>query len=189
MTGSSARRIPLRPSSPGRTRAGAVPGLFTWSFLVWVLLSWTATAEQLLTGVAISLATAWALSPLGPVPGPWHLLRPSVLWQVMRLAGRVARGMVTANVRLAAQIWSPDPSPRSGMVLAWTETSTDGHLAATGLLSSLVVDNQLVDVAAADHEMQYHAVRVPAATPVAVRARVNGPVEDRLPRPRSRGGA
>jgi multicomponent Na+:H+ antiporter subunit E len=67
------------------------------------------------------------------------------------------------------------------MVIARTTTGSAPQLAAAGLLSSLVVDNQLVDVAAADHEMQYHAVRVPGTTPDAVRERVNGPIEDRLP--------
>lgn len=181
MTGSTAD--PARARRPARAGmlARGVPGLFAWCFLVWLLLSWTATAEQLLTGAAISVAAAVALSPLGPVRGPWHVLRPRVLWPLLRLAGTVARGVVTANVRLAAHIWAPHPSPPSGMVVARTAATSDTQLAATGLLSSLVVDNQLVDVAAAGHELQYHAVTVPGTTPDTVRERVNGPIEDRMP--------
>ncbi len=45
-------------------------GLFCWAFGVWVLLTWTLTAEQLLFGAVVALAVALALAPLGEVAGP-----------------------------------------------------------------------------------------------------------------------
>ena len=45
-------------------------GLFCWAFGVWVLLTWTLTAEQLLIGAVVALAVAVALAPLGEVAGP-----------------------------------------------------------------------------------------------------------------------
>ena len=54
-------------------------GLWCWAYLVWALLTWTLTIEQVLFGVLIAAAVAVALAPLGEVPGPWRLLRPRAL--------------------------------------------------------------------------------------------------------------
>lgn len=171
-----------RPTLPRRgsrrvAYAGRVVALAAWCFLVWVLLTWTRTAEQLLFGAAISLAVAVALAPLGPVPGPWRLLRPRVFVAVTRLAGLAAIRIVVANVKLAARIWAPSRPLRSGMVIVPTAMRSDGGLAAVGLVTSLIVDNQVVDVDRRTGRMQYHAVNVPDGGPQAARAVINGPVE------------
>jgi len=54
-------------------------GLWCWAYLVWVLLTWTLTVEQLLFGAVVAIAVALALAPLGEVAGPWRLLRPRAL--------------------------------------------------------------------------------------------------------------
>jgi hypothetical protein len=53
-----------------------VVSLFCWAELTWTLLSFTATVEQIAAGAAVSLTAALACAPLGPVAGPWCLLRP-----------------------------------------------------------------------------------------------------------------
>jgi multicomponent Na+:H+ antiporter subunit E len=63
------------------------------------------------------------------------------------------------------------------MVIAATEAETDGALTAVGLLTSLVVDNQLVDLDRPRRLLQYHAVVVPPGGPDEVRAAINGPIE------------
>ena len=50
--------------------------LFCWSYAIWVLLTWTRTAEQLLFGAGIAAAVAVGLAPLGEVARPWRLLTP-----------------------------------------------------------------------------------------------------------------
>jgi multicomponent Na+:H+ antiporter subunit E len=65
-------------------------------------------------------------------------------------------------------------------VIAPTRERTDGGLAAVGVISSLIVDNQIVDLDARAHELQYHAVAVPDGGAEKVRQKVNGPVEDLL---------
>ena len=155
-------------------------GLFCWAFAVWVLLTWTLTAEQLIFGAVVAAMVALALTPLGNVAGPWRLLRPRAfaggIWLVIAAAGRV----LVANLRLSRRIWDPRRPLSSGMVITPTRERPDWGLTAVGLISSLIVDNQLVDLDRRAHELQYHAVAVPEGGPEHVREQVNGPIEDLL---------
>jgi multicomponent Na+:H+ antiporter subunit E len=175
--------MPAKPSSqrmPFPQVLSRLIGLWCWAYLVWVLLTWTLTVEQLLFGAAIALAVAVALAPLGEVAGPWRLLRPRALaggvWLLVAAAGRV----LLANLRLARRIWDPHRPLASGMVITPTRERQDWGLAAVGVISSLIVDNQITDLDARAHELQYHAVAVPEGDAERVRAQVNGPVEDLL---------
>ena len=140
-------------------RAGAI---FCWAFFIWVLLTWTLTAEQLLFGVLVAATAAVALAPLGSAAGPWLLLDPrrlaGAIWLLAATGGRI----VTSNVRLARRIWNPRRPLTSGMVIAETQQRTAGGLTAVGLMTSVVVDNQLVDLDPSRGQLQYHAVAVPA---------------------------
>jgi multicomponent Na+:H+ antiporter subunit E len=175
--------MPAEPESqgtPSRQIPARLIGLWCWAYLVWVLLTWTLTVEQLLFGAAVSLAVAVALAPLGNVAGPWRLLRPRALaggaWLLLAAAGRV----FLANLRLSRRIWDPRRPLASGMVITPTREREDWGLAAVGVISSLIVDNQIVDLDARAGELQYHAVAVPDGGPEQVREQVNGPVEDLL---------
>src|SRR5690348_9682273 len=102
-------------------RGGAVENvlaLTAWAFLFWLLLTWTATAEQLLFGAGLSLATALAIAPLGPVVGPWRL-GPRRLGGLAALTARSAIAVLRANASLTRRIWFA-PHPPSGMVIVPT---------------------------------------------------------------------
>jgi multicomponent Na+:H+ antiporter subunit E len=164
----------------GKTTARRVLALFCWAFLVWVLLTWTLTLEQMLTGAAVAAAVALALAPLGDVVGPWRLLAPRRFAAVCALIAMAAVRIVTANLRLSRLIWNPRMPLRSGMVITPTAERSAAGLTAVGLITSLIVDNQLVDLDPSSAELQYHAVEVPEGGPAEVRAKINGPVEDLL---------
>ncbi len=183
--------MPAKPPSqrmPSRQVFSRLIGLWCWAYLVWALLTWTLTVEQVLFGALIAAAVAVALAPLGEVAGPWRLLCPRALsggaWLLVSAAGRV----LLANLRLARRIWDPRRPLASGMVITPTRERTNGGLAAVGVISSLIVDNQITDLDARAHELQYHAVAVPRGGPAEARAQINGPVEDLLDpfRPRKR---
>ena len=165
---------------PFRRILARLIGLWCWAYLVWVLLTWTLTVEQLLFGAAIALIVAAALAPLGEVAGPWRLLRPQALagavWLLIAAAGRVLQ----ANLRLSRRIWDPRRPLTSGMVITPTQERQDWGLAAVGVISSLIVDNQITDLDVRAHELQYHAVAVPDGGPEQAREQINGPVEDLL---------
>ncbi len=154
-----------------------VIALFCWAFLTWVLLTWTLTVEQMLFGAGIALAVAVALAPLGEVAGPWRLLTPRRLAAAVRLIALSAGRIVTANLRLSRLIWDPRLPLRSGMVVVPTTQRSEGGLTAVGLVTSVVVDNQLVDLDWSRAQLQYHAVEVPPGGPEQVREQINGPVE------------
>jgi multicomponent Na+:H+ antiporter subunit E len=168
-----------RPSQcmPSQRVLSRLIGLWCWAYLVWALLTWTLTVEQLLFGAVIALVVAVALAPLGDVAGPWRLLRPRALaggaWLLMAAAGRV----LLANLRLARRIWDPRRPLTSGMVITPTRERQDWGLAAVGVISSLIVDNQITDLDARAHELQYHAVAVPDGGAAQAREQINGPVE------------
>jgi multicomponent Na+:H+ antiporter subunit E len=159
--------------------AGRVTALFCWAFGIWVLLTWTLTLEQMLFGAGISLAVAVALAPLGDVAGPWRLLTPRRLAAIATLLAVAGRRIVLANLRLSWLIWHRGKW-RTGMVIVPTSQRSEGGLTAVGLVTSLIVDNQLVDLDRSRAQLQYHAVEVPEGGPERARETINGPVEDRL---------
>ena len=152
-------------------------GLAAWCFLAWLMLSLSVSVESLVTGVVLSLGAAAALSPLGDAPGPWTLLRPRRVVPLRRLVGGLAVDCTRANLQMARRVWAPHPRLRTGMVVVGTQARTEGQVGAVGLLTSLVVDNQVVDVDLDERTMLYHCVEVPRDDPYDA---VNGPVERRL---------
>jgi multicomponent Na+:H+ antiporter subunit E len=163
-----------------RRRLLAVAALSTWGFGVWVILTWTLTLEQLLFGAVVAVLVAVAAAPLGPAAGPWWFLTPRRLLATLRLIAVTAVRIVAANVKLSIRIWRPSRPLESGMLIVATHERTDGGLATVGIISSLVVDNQIVDIDRRSHHLQYHAVSVPEGSRRAARKQVNGPVEDLL---------
>jgi multicomponent Na+:H+ antiporter subunit E len=160
--------------------ARRVSALFCWAFGVWVLLTWTLTAQQLLFGAGVAAIVAVALAPLGAVAGPWRLLAPRRLAAALALLAQASWRIVRANLRLSRLIWDPRLPLRSGMVVVATREQSDGGLAAVGLITSVIVDNQLVDLDPSRGRLQYHAVEVPGGGPDETREHINGPVEDLL---------
>lgn len=157
-----------------------VAALAAWGYLVWVILTWTETLEQLLFGAVIAVLVAFALAPLGDVKGPWWLLHPKHLVAVAGLIVEAVAKIVVANVKLAARIWSPSRPLSSGMVIVPTHQRSEGGIAAVGIITSLIVDNQITDVDRQRHVLQYHAVAVPPTNHAAARRAINGPIEDLL---------
>jgi len=158
-------------------RVADIFALAVWCMLVWVLLTWTATFEQAVFGAGVSVAVATALAPLGPVVPPWRLLEPKRLWAVLGLLVTSLGRVVVANVRLAARIWAPSRPLRSGMVIVPTTQRTVFGLTVVGLVTSVVVDNQIVDVDRKRRELVYHAVSVPEGGPKKAAEQINVPVE------------
>jgi multicomponent Na+:H+ antiporter subunit E len=153
-----------------------------WCFVTWVLLTWTLTAEFIAVGLVISVALAVSLAPMGEVVAPWRLLEPRRFLAAVVLLGDMARRIVIANVSLARRIWLPSRPLNSGMVIVLTRERSEGGLGVVGLLSSLVVDNQIVDVDRSNHELLYHAVDVPDGTAVQQYEAINGGIERRVAR-------
>ncbi len=106
--------------------------------------------------------------------------RPPPGGRALGLAAGTLRGIVVANLKLSRLILTPSLPLRSGMVIVPTAARSDGGLAAVGLITSLIVDNQIVDVDRARHLLQYHAVCVPEGGREQAREAINGPVERML---------
>jgi multicomponent Na+:H+ antiporter subunit E len=151
-----------------------------WAWLVWLLLTWTATVEQLIFGGVLAALCGLAMAPLGSAVAPWSLLVPRRLVAALALAGYTASRIVRANVSLARRVWAPSRPLASGLVIVSTRARTDGELAATGVLTSLIVDNQVVDLDRSERVLLYHAIGTP---PAGERQRsINAPVEARVAR-------
>jgi multicomponent Na+:H+ antiporter subunit E len=149
----------------------------SWAFAVWLLLTWTVTAEQLITGAVIAVGIAVAMAPLREVVAPWRLLEPRRFVAVLALAALSLIKIVKANISLAVRIWRPKRPLKSGMVVVPTALHSDGGLASVGLISSLIVDNQIVDLGREQHVLQYHAVEVPEGTKSEQAEAINAPIE------------
>ena len=161
----------------GSSRWRRVAALACWAYLVWVVLTWTLTLEQLLFGAVLALAAAALMAPLAEVAGPWRLVDPRRLVAMLRLCAVAFGRVVVANVDLARRVWQPSRPLHSGMVMVPTSMRSDGNLAATGLVTSLIVDNQVIDVDRVRHELQYHAVVVPHGNRAHPEDDINAPIE------------
>jgi multicomponent Na+:H+ antiporter subunit E len=161
-------------------KALGVAALAVWSGMAWVVLSWTTAVEQAVYGAVVSIAVAVALSPLGPAARPWRLLHPKRLVRLGAVAMLSLARIVWANLVLARRVWSPSRPIRTGMLVVPTELETAGALTTIGLLGSIIVDHQLVDLEAG--RLQYHAVWVTSEDPQEAREHINGRLE-RLLRP------
>lgn len=168
------------PPVPVLARRAAT--IAVWAFAVWLLLTWTVTAEQLTTGAVVAISIGVAMAPLGEVAGPWRLFEPRRFAGVMSLAALGLVKIVRANISLAVRIWRPSRPLRSGMVVVPTMLRSDGGLAAVGLISSLIVDNQIVDLGREQHVLQYHAVDVPEGTKPEQAEAINAPIERQVAR-------
>lgn len=150
--------------------------LWLWAFAVWLLLTWTVMLEPLVSGALVAAGVAATLWPLGAVARPWLLLDPRRLGATVRLIASGLGRIVKANIGLARRIWAPSLPLRSGMVIVPTGMRSEGGVGGLGLITSLIVDNQITDVDLGRHELQYHAIDVPAGEAAKV-ANINGPVE------------
>jgi multicomponent Na+:H+ antiporter subunit E len=136
------------------------------------------TAEQLVFGALTAALIGVAFWPLGDVLLPWKVLSISRIWTLAQIVVYVLANMVRANVSLSRRIWSPSRPLHPGMLVVPTNSSTDGQMTAIGVLTSLIVDNQIVDLDPDRHRLQYHAVSVESDDPDSNRQRINGPLED-----------
>lgn len=101
-----------------------------------------APPEQLIVGAVLA---ALALAPFGRAIGPRWFLTPRRVLAVVRLVAATSGRVAIANVKLSARIWNPRRPLSSGTIVVATHEHNDGDLAAMGLISALVVDNQIVD--------------------------------------------
>jgi multicomponent Na+:H+ antiporter subunit E len=169
------------PASPKRHAAiQRWAALFCWTYLGWLVLTWTRTAEQLIFGAVASAVVAVVCAQLGDAVAPWRLLQPRRALAVGRIGLFVVVHIVRANLSLSRRIWLPSLPLRPGMVIVSTAARSDGALTAVGLLTSLIVDNQIVDVDRERHELQYHTVWTETGDAATNRAALNGPLEDLL---------
>jgi multicomponent Na+:H+ antiporter subunit E len=151
---------------------------FSWTMAAWIVLTWTLSAEQLIFGAATAAAVALLVSPLGPIARPWRLLEPRRLVRLITVAGSCLVRIAAANLSLARRIWSPGLPIRPGMLVVPTRVTSEGGLIAVGLLSSVIVDNQLVDLDLRHRELEYHAVWIETTDPERARESINGRLED-----------
>ena len=154
--------------------------LALWAGAVWAVLSWTASWEHILYGAVASVLAAVAVSPLGPAARPWLLLDVRRLGRLVALAATCLLRIVRANVGLARRVWSPSLPLRSGMLVFPTDMKSDGGVCAVALVSSVIVDNQIVDLEPG--RFQYHAIWIESTHPDDAYETINGSLE-RLLRP------
>jgi multicomponent Na+:H+ antiporter subunit E len=159
-------------------RMGRIAALSAWAYLVWIVVTWTWSLEQLVFGAVVALLVATGLAPLGEAHGPWWFFHPRRLIATVHLLLAAAARILVANIRLAIRIWSPRRPLSSGMVIVPTQERREGPIAAVGIITSLIVDNQITDVDRRRHQLQYHAVSVPPENRRLARRAINGPVED-----------
>jgi multicomponent Na+:H+ antiporter subunit E len=169
MTGETRRRR--------RVLATHAVTVFGLCYLVWNLLIWTLTLEVLTVGAFVCLLVTAAMLPLLADTGTIRVT-PGRVVRTFELGLLAAGKMVLANLQLARRIWAPSRPIKSGMVVVPTRVRSDAGLCAVGVLTSLIVDNQIVDVNRARNKLLYHSIVVPE--PDQAYDEINGPVDRRV---------
>ena len=126
-------------------------------------------------GAVASVVAAIGISPLGAAARQWLLLAVRRLGRLVALVATSLVRIVGANIQLARRVWSPSLPLRSGMLVFPTKLKSDGALTAVAVVSSVIVDNQLVDLEPG--RVQYHAIWVDSTDPEEAYEAINGPVE------------
>ena len=157
-------------------RGARVLGVTAWCLAIWLLLLGTVSVETIVVGLVVALVISIGLSGLD-VLVPWRLLTPARLFPLCLLCADSAARIVKANLTLARIVWRPRLQLATGMVVVPTRMRGDVELAGIAIITSLIVDNQIVDVDRARHELLYHCIEVPQGDRYAA---INGPVERRL---------
>ncbi|HZQ30791.1 MAG TPA: Na+/H+ antiporter subunit E [Mycobacterium sp.] len=98
-----------------------VARLSLWAYLVWVVLTWTATVEDQVVGIIVAIMCGLAFAPLGPVVAPSAVLRPRRFAALAALFVSCLARIVRANLSLSRRILLPSRPLRSGMVITPTE--------------------------------------------------------------------
>lgn len=137
------------------TRTKTVGALTFWCYLVWLLLTSPSTVESAAIGLVVSLLIAGSLVPLGSVVPPWRAVR------MLRLVPFVAYKILRANLSLARRIWTPSLPLATGVVVVRSRFGDADRVAAVGIVSSLIVDNQIIDLDRSRRELAYHCIAVP----------------------------
>jgi multicomponent Na+:H+ antiporter subunit E len=75
-----------------------------WAYIVWVLLTWTLTAEQQLIGVLVAIAVGLSMAPLGDVAAPWRLLDPRRFVGVLLLCTESSSPTLSSPVAYGRQV-------------------------------------------------------------------------------------
>jgi multicomponent Na+:H+ antiporter subunit E len=113
---------------------------------------------------------------------PWRVLAPRRLTALARLVGRTLWHVSGANVDLARRIWTPSLPITPGVVIVPTRMTGDAGLTTMGVLTSLVVDNQVIDLNPSASTALFHCIEVPGDTVDERRAAINGPTEQAIAR-------
>ena len=154
--------------------------IWAWTYLVWIILTWSKAPEQLSFGAVAAAVVATLLAPPRTgrsAMGPPKSSPVGCLGACRSLrSGEHDRREFLSSCR----ILSRSRPLRPGMVVVPTEMKTEGELKAVGVLMSLIVDNQIVDLDRKRNELQYHGVRLETGDPAVNRSQINGPLEDLL---------
>jgi multicomponent Na+:H+ antiporter subunit E len=102
--------------------------LGVWAFLVWSLMTWTFTVEQVAFGIGVAALVAVGLAPLESVldsvldsaPRPRRPPRGRAVIAGLGVVRLTVAKLARANMDLARRVWLPSRPLRSGMVVATT---------------------------------------------------------------------
>lgn len=128
-----------------------------WLTLVWVLLWGTVSVGQVLTGIAVSTAVAWALPlPRVPFEGRVNLLG------LARLFGRLSVDILLASVQVAVLALRVRTIPRGAVLRVELRSESDLYLVLTGNLCSLVPGSLVIEALRTTGTLYIHVLDVSA---------------------------
>jgi multicomponent Na+:H+ antiporter subunit E len=102
------------PGQSGRERAGGLPFLWLWLFVLWLIVNASLALPVLVSGAVVSFVIAWIFARRSAV---WRVsITPRGAWHFLAYTGVFFVELVKANLNMLRYVYAPRIDIRPGVV-------------------------------------------------------------------------
>ena len=162
-----------------KTRFSAVLATFILCMVVWILITWSFSVQELVAGVLVSLATALFSSRFFAHGDSWRFFNPAKIFSLIGYSFTFFKELVKANVDMAKRVYGGCKAVNPGIVRVPTEMKSDYGLALLSDSITLTPGTITMDVAEEDGKncLYVHWIDVTAEIGEAAGESIKGELE------------
>lgn len=133
-----------------KTRLSAVLATFILCMVVWVLITWSFTVQELAAGILVSIATALFSSRFFVHGDSYRFFNPAKIFSLLGYSVTFFVELVKANLDMAKRVYGGCKAVNPGIVKVPTEMKSDYGLALLSDSITLTPGTITMDVAEED---------------------------------------
>ena len=161
-----------------KTRFSAVLSTFISCLLLWVVLTWSFSVQELAAGVVVSLATALFASKFFIHEDSYRFFSPAKIVSLILYAGTFLKELIKANIEMAKRVYN-GCKVKPGIVKVPTDMKSDYGLSLLANSITLTPGTITMEVAEEDGQNYYyiHWIDVTAESGEAAGEAIKGSLE------------